>query len=198
MTDANGRHSPHDIDPLFLRRWSPRAFTGEAMSDEDLKTILEAAHWAPSASNYQPWRFIYGHRGTEAFARLLGLLDEGNQAWAKDVSVLVFVVSDMLRRRPDGVARPSRSHSFDAGAAWAMMALQSTISGYLAHGMGGVDFERAQKELDVPADYKIEAAIGIGKLADLSTLPEHLREREVPNTRKPLASLAFEGRFREV
>ncbi|MNL71317.1 hypothetical protein D3C87_1964490 [compost metagenome] len=78
-----------------------------------------------------------------------------------------------------------------------MLALQATLSGYLAHGMGGVDFDRAQVELDVPADHKIEAAVAIGKLADLGTLPEHLREKEVPNSRKPLASLVFEGKFRQ-
>lgn len=197
MTQANGRQSHYDIHPIFLERWSPRAFTGEAMSDAALMTILEAAHWAPSAGNGQPWRFIYGHRDTEAFARLLGLLDEGNQAWARNVSALVFILSETIRHRPDGTTRPIRSHSFDAGAAWGSLALQAALSGYLAHGMGGVDFERAQLELEVPADHKIEAAIGIGKLADLCNLPEHLREREVPSTRKPLASLVFEGKFRK-
>lgn len=198
MTEANGRQSEHDIDPLFLERWSPRSYTGESMSHDALMTILDAARWAPSASNYQPWRFIYGHRGSEAFDGLLRLLDDGNQAWAKDVSVLVFVISDTLRRGPDGTSRASRSHSFDAGAAWAMLAMQATMSGYLAHGMGGLDYERAQRELDIPADYRIEAAIGIGRLTDLNTLQDEWRQREVPNSRKPLTSLIFEGRFKQV
>ncbi|SMC89322.1 nitroreductase family protein [Rhizobium sp. RU36D] len=197
MIQANGRQSDYNIHPLFLQRWSPRAFTGEAMPEDDLMTILEAAHWAPSAGNGQPWRFIYGHRGTEAFNLLLSLLDDGNQVWAKDASVLVFVVSETVRHRPDGTTRPIRSHSFDAGAAWAMLALQATMSGYLAHGMGGVNFDRAQVELDVPSDHKIEAAVAIGKLADLSALPDHLREREKPNGRNPLDTMVFEGKFRQ-
>jgi len=81
-TTANGRTAAYPIDPLFLERWSPRAFTGEAMTETDLMTILEAARWAPSSYNSQPWRFIYGRRGTPAWDRIFALLNPFNQSWA--------------------------------------------------------------------------------------------------------------------
>ncbi|MGG7517907.1 nitroreductase family protein [Allorhizobium undicola] len=197
MTASNNRSSEYDIDPLFLDRWSPRAFSGEAMSKEALFAILEAGHWAPSAFNMQPWRFVYALKGDAHFDTLLGGLIEFNQGWAKNASALVYVVSDTLSRPADGSApKPSRSHSFDAGAAWGYMALQAVKSGYYAHAMTGVDFDKASSVLGVPGEYRIEAAVAIGKLGDKSVLPEGLQAREVPNNRKPLAEVAFEGNFK--
>lgn len=197
MTSSNNRQSDYDINPIFLDRWSPRGFTGEAMEKDALLTILEAAHWAPSASNYQPWRFIYALKGSQDFERLLGVLDESNQIWAKSASALVMIFSDTLRRRDDeSEPKPFRSHSFDTGAAWAMLALQAVYSGYFAHGMGGVDFDKAIKVLGVPAGYRAEAAVAIGKRGKISLLPEHLQTREIPSNRKPLSAVAFEGVFK--
>lgn len=196
MTTANGRQSEYRIDPMFLDRWSPRAFTGEIMPREDLLTMLDAAHWAPSASNYQPWHFLYALKGGPDFDTFVSLLVPGNQVWAKDTSALLFALSDTQSRKPDGtISRPFRSHSFDTGAAWAMLALQARKLGYYAHGMGGVEFDQVSKVLAVPGDFKVEAAIAVGKLVDLSTLDEERRAREVPNSRKPLASVISEGRF---
>lgn len=196
MTSSNNRQSDFNINAVFLDRWSPRSFSGAPMPKEALLTMLEAAHWAPSASNYQPWRFVYALRGTDGFDRILAILAESNQVWAKSASALIVIFSDMLNRKDDGSEpKPFRSHSFDTGAAWAMLALQAVYSGYFAHGMGGVDFDRATEVLKVPPGYRPEAAVAIGKLADKSLLPEHLQARETPNSRKPLSEVAFEGVF---
>ncbi len=196
MTTSNSRSSEFDIDPIFLDRWSPRAFTGEAMDKTVLLTILEAAHWAPSASNYQPWRFIYTLNTAPDWERFVGLLNESNQVWARSASALVFLFSDSLSRRDDGSEpKPLRSHSFDTGAAWAMLSLQALRSGYLAHAMGGVDFDRAIDALGAPAGFRAEAAVAIGKRANPADLPDHLKAREVPNSRKNLSEVAFAGSF---
>jgi nitroreductase len=114
MTTSNSRTSEFDIDPMFLDRWSPRAFTGEAMDKTVLLTILEAAHWAPSASNYQPWRFIYTLNTEPDWDRFIGLLNESNQVWARSASALVFLFSDSLSRRDDGSEPKPRSPSASA------------------------------------------------------------------------------------
>ncbi|MBM7325275.1 nitroreductase family protein, partial [Agrobacterium sp. S2] len=93
MTNSNNRQSEYPVDPLFLDRWSPRAFDGHAMPAQHLMTILDAAHWAPSASNHQPWRFVYAHKDSKDWPLFVELLMEGNQRWAKNASVLLFVIS---------------------------------------------------------------------------------------------------------
>ena len=159
-------------------------------------TILEAAHWAPSCFNSQPWRFIYARRDTEHWPRLLGLLNERNQSWARNASVLIILVSKttMLPRGADKEV-PYWSHSLDTGAAWCSLALQAHLSGWAAHGMIGFDRERAAAELGVPADHRIECAIAIGKRGDKSLLPEALQAREQPSDRVPLRELVGEGHF---
>jgi nitroreductase len=196
MTTANSRSTDYPIDPMFLQRWSPRAFTGEPMPEYELLTILEAARWAPSCYNSQPWRFIYARRDTEHWPRLFGLLNAYNQSWAKAASALVILVSKMtLLPRGADKEVPSPTHSLDAGAAWGSLALQAARSGWAAHGMAGFDRERAATELGVPDGYRVEAAIAIGRQADKSVLPEALRAREVPSDRLPLRQLVGEGSF---
>jgi nitroreductase len=193
---ANGRTADHDIDPIFLGRWSPRAFTGEAMPDDLLMSLFEAARWAPSASNIQPWRFVYAHRGTPQWQPLFDALMDMNQAWVGQASVLAYVLSDRFRRKPGAEPTPNRSHSFDAGAAWAYLALQAHHLGWAAHGMGGFHVDKAHEALGAPeADYRIEAAIAIGRATDASVLPEAYRAREVPSGREPVESFVFEGRL---
>ena len=191
------READHPIDPLFLERWSPRAFDGSDMSDEDLATVFEAARWAPSAFNSQPWRFLYAKRGDPEWPLFLGGLIPWNQSWAHSASVLVYVLSDTLpfTDRKSGEPAPSRTHSYDAGAAWACLALEATRLGYQAHGMSGVEFERVQQELGVPPHYRIEAAAAIGRIGDPATLPEKLRARELPSGRNPIGDFVFRGRF---
>lgn len=196
MTNQAPRTTRLPVDTLFLERWSPRAFDGSTLDDADLSTILEAARWAPSAFNHQPWRFVYAHREGADWERFVGLLLPFNQMWARHASVLIYILSDTLIQLPrDSKQTVSHSHSFDAGAAWAMMALQAFRLGLRTHGMTGVDFDRARVELCVPDQFRIEAAIAIGRPGDKSKLPPELQAREAPNGRRELEEFVMEGRF---
>ena len=196
MTSANNRQSDFPIDPLFLERWSPRAFTGEAIPEADLLTMIEAGRWAASSYNSQPWRFLYARRDTPHWARFLGLLVPFNQSWAMHASALVVLVSNSMMR-PPGADKdvPSHSHSLDTGAAAGNFALQATRMGWHVHGMVGFDIERAFTELNVPQGHRVEAAYAVGRIGDKARLPEALQARETPNTRRPLKEIAFEGGF---
>lgn len=196
MSAADPRTPAYPIDPLFTDRWSPRAFDGGAIEPDTLMTLLEAARWAPSAYNVQPWRFVYALRDTPQWDALIATLIPFNQGWAADASALVYVLSDRFVRDADGTVKgDSYSHSFDAGAAWAMLALQAVRSGLFAHGMTGFDVDAARAAMAVPEDYRIEAAIAIGRIGDPATLAEGLRAREVPSGRTPLDQLVSEGVF---
>jgi len=196
MTQANERTADHPIEPLFLERWSPRAFTGETIPEAELMTLFEAARWAPSSYNSQPWRFLYARRDTPHWEKFLGLLNPFNQSWAKAAGALVVLVSK-THMLPPGAANeiPSHSHSLDAGAAWAQFALQAARSGWQAHGMVGFDIPAATTQLNVPDGYRVEAAIAVGRKGDKSILPEGLQAREMPSSRNPLAQMALEGGF---
>jgi nitroreductase len=190
------RQSDHPVDPLFLERWSPRAFDASEMPEEDLLAMLEAARWAPSAFNSQPWRFLYARRGDPDWERFLDLLVPFNRGWAQSASALLYILSDSLPfTGKSGEPATSHTHSYDAGAAWVCLALQASLMGYQAHGMSGVDFERARQALGVPERYRIEAAAAVGRLGDPATLPEKLRARETPSGRKPVEEFAFRGSF---
>jgi len=196
MTAVNSRTADHPVSELFLERWSPRAFTGEEMPEETLATILEAARWAPSGYNFQPWRFVYARKGTAHWERLLSMLNPFNQGWAKSASALVIVFSKKRETPPGKDAEtPNRSHSFDAGCAWGYMALQATQLGWQAHGMAGIELDRIRAEFGVPEGYEIEAGVAIGRQGDKSTLPEALQARETPSGRRSLAEIAEEGSF---
>ncbi|MGD0634875.1 MAG: nitroreductase family protein [Beijerinckiaceae bacterium] len=196
MTSINGRTPNHPVDPIFLERWSPRAFTGESIPEAELLTIFEAARWAPSCNNSQPWRFVYALRDTPDWDVFFDLLTEGNKRWAKDTAVLIIVASKITMQIP-GKDAPveSHSHSFDTGAAWGYLALQASISGWAAHGMMGFDLPRAARTLGIPAGYRVEAAVAIGRKADPATLPEAQRAREVPTGRTPIETLIKLGKF---
>ncbi|MBT3360849.1 MAG: nitroreductase family protein [Rhodospirillales bacterium] len=192
------RIADHPIEPVFLERWSPRAFDGSAMPVSDLLTILEAARWAPSAYNLQPWRLLYSHREDSHWQKFMTLLDPYNARWAQYASALVFLLSDTMM--PGDGNRPprlSRSHSFDTGAAWAQLALQATSLGYQAHAMAGIDFEQTQEKLFVPERFRVEIAIAIGKSTDPSVLPPELQEREQASQRLSLNEIAFAGLFQQ-
>ena len=187
------READYPVDKLFLDRWSPRAMSGEGVSDEELMTLFEAARWAPSSYNNQPWRILYARRETGQWPVFFNLLVEGNQAWAKDAGVLLLFVS---KETFDFNGKPAPTHSFDAGAAWENLALQATKLGLVTHGMQGFDYERARAELNIPEGFRVEAMIAVGRPGDPAQLPEHLREREAPSGRKPLSEITCEGPFR--
>jgi nitroreductase len=190
------RQTDHAVDPQFVERWSPRAFTGEALDDATLWKLFEAARWAPSASNIQPWRFIYGRKGTPAFATLLEGLVPFNQTWAANASVLIAVLS-AKQNVPAGKTEPQANpwHSFDAGAAWGQLALQAHLLGLHTHGMGGFVGDKLRASLGVPDDFAIEAVVAVGRLGDKAQLPEALQAREVPSSRRPVAESVAEGKF---
>ena len=193
---SNNRSSDLPIDPIFLDRWSPRAFTDETISVETLNTLFEAAHWAPSAFNSQPWRFLYARRDDAHFQAFVNLLIPFNQGWAGKAAALVFIASKRTFTPPGASeARPSYSHSLDAGAAWAYLALQATKLGWATHGMTGFDQAAAPAALGLSDDYRVEVAVAIGKQGAASQLPEQLAAREIPSGRVAVESLVFNGRF---
>jgi len=192
MPERSEAHSR--VLPIIVDRWSPRAFTGEAVPQGDLDVIFEAAGWAPSAFNAQPWTFLYARPGDGHWNDFLSCLVEFNRGWAQHAGVLVYVVSQKVSAE-GADAKTSHSHSFDAGAAWALMALQATAMGYHAHGMTGVDFEAAKEMLGVPDSHRIEAAIAIGTRGEPAILPEPLQARELPSGRKAVADIAVNGPF---
>ena len=194
MTSMDDRHPDFPVDPLFLERWSPRAFDQTSIGERDLMTLFEAARWAASSYNAQPWRFVYALRETASWTRFLDLLNPFNRSWAENAAAIIFIISDsLIQPTADVEPMPSHSHSFGAGAAWALLALQATRRGLHTRGMVGVDFERARTELAVPNRFRIEVAVG--RRTNKSTLPANLQAREKPSSRKQIAEFSFEGRF---
>ena len=188
------RKPDHPVDDLFVNRWSPRAFDRSDMPEADLKTILEAARWAPSAFNIQPWRFVYARRGDANWQTLVDLLNPFNRDWGQHASALVYLFSDTEVDGKDGApGRPNGYHAFDAGSAWTHAALQATRLGYHAHGVAGILKEEIHEKLGVPARYQPQIAFILGKHGDVSELPESLQARETPSSRMALEELAHAG-----
>jgi nitroreductase len=182
------------INSLILNRWSPRSMTGETLSDDDIMSLFEAARWAPSSSNNQPWRFIYAKRNTEHWDKLFNLMVEGNKLWANNAAVLVVVIS---RKNFEHNKQPSKTYQYEAGSAWENLALEATSRGLGAHGMAGFDYEKARTDLDIPDNFDVMAMIAIGKIGPKDNLPPQLQEKEHPNDRKPLSEIIMEGQFRK-
>ncbi len=195
MSTPPDREAPaeHPIEALLRRRWSPRSFTGAPVEDAALASLLEAARWAASSSNQQPWHLIIARREREpeAFARLLGVLASGNQAWAGNASVLMLAVARMVN--PVN-GNPNRHAFYDTGAAMAQMALQAAALGMQMHQMGGFDTARAREVFAIPEGYEPAAAIALGPVGLAEALPEALAAREVaPRQRRPVGEWAFFG-----
>ena len=187
------RTSEYPINPLILSRWSPRSMTGEELGDDDIMSLFEAARWAPSSFNNQPWRFIYAKRNTEHWDRLFNLLVDGNKTWAKNAALLAVVIS---RKNFEFNEKPARTHQFDTGSAWENLALEASSRGIVAHGMQGFDYEKAKTELGIPADFEVMAMIAIGKRGPKENLPTELQDKEKPNDRKALKDIIMEGTYR--
>ncbi len=194
---ANGelyryRKPEHDIDRLFIGRWSPRAMSGEEIPTEQLMSLFEAARWAPSSYNNQPWRFFYARRGTEHWDMFFNLLVEQNRLWAKHAAALIVIVS---KETFDYNNKPSRTHSFDTGAAWENLALQGSAMGLVVHGMQGFSYEQARTVLQLPEGYTVEAMAAVGRPGNREDLPPEQQEREFPSGRKSLPEIVREGKY---
>lgn len=190
------RISGRELDPLFLNRWSPRALSGAPITEEALLDILEAARWAPSGGNVQPWRFLYVLNGDPLWNDVLALLYDNNRLWAGKGSALVLLVSKTKFKKPDTDEELAlQSHSFDAGAAWGYLSLQASLSNWSTRAIGGFDKERAKSLFEIPTDFKVETLIAIGKLGQEENLPVGLLERESPSARRPLDEIVSHGKF---
>lgn len=191
MNISEFRKTQRNVNEIFVNRWSPRAMSGEEIDEAALFSLLEAARWAPSSNNNQPWRFLYARRNTPNWNTFFNLLTESNQIWAKNAAVLLVVIS----KKTFDSGKPSRTHSYDTGAAWVSFALQGYLNGLVVHGMQGFDYDKAKEILHVPDDYSVEAMIAVGKKGKKEELPAYLQEREIPSTRKSLTEIAVEGSF---
>ena len=187
------RQADYPIDTIFLDRWSPRALSGEEITKEELQVLFEAARWAPSSYNNQPWRILYSRRGSEQWPLFFDLLVETNKVWCSNAAALLLFVS---KSTFDHNGKPYSTHSFDTGAAWQNLALQGYLKGYVVHGMMGFDYERARVSLNIPEEFRIEAMVAVGHPGDPESLPEALRQREIPNDRRNLTQIICEGAFR--
>lgn len=185
------RTADFPIEALILERWSPRAMSGEPLTAAEISRLFEAARWAPSCANSQPWRFVYGLAGTPAFAALFNLLADGNKPWCARAGALVVVVS---KNTMDN-GQQSPTHRYDTGAGWMALALQGRAMNLVVHGMAGFDYERARDVIALPSDHTVEAMIAIGHPGSLEDLPEKYRSRETPSQRKPMQEFIFEGNF---
>jgi len=194
MKSNETRKPEHQINNLLLNRWSPRAMSGEKISKEELMQLFEAAKWAPSSYNEQPWRFLYAEKESEYWDEYFDLLVEFNQQWCKNAAVLVVVLSKKTFNHDNS---PNIVHAFDAGAAWENLALQAETMDLIAHGMAGFDYKKTKTVLNVPDNYYVDCMIAIGKPGNKEDLPEAMQEREFPSSRKPLKELVFEGKFPE-
>jgi nitroreductase len=180
------------VAPQFVDRWSSRAFSDAAISESELASLFEAARWAPSASNTQPWLFLYADSDPD-LATFRALLRDSNRRWADRAPVLAFLFAAKLK--PDG--QPNTSSLLDAGAAWMSLALQGHTLGLNTRAMGGIHRDRVHAELGVPeAEYHVACAIAIGRPGRDSDLPSDLRERNQPNERKSVDAFVSKGRYR--
>jgi nitroreductase len=186
----------YPINDLLQQRWSPLAFSEQMVEPEKLCRVLEAARWAASSYNEQPWSFIVATRENEAeFERLLSCLAEGNQEWAQNAPVLMLSVAKLHFARN---GKENRHAFHDVGAASATLALQATALGLFIHQMAGFDVPKAQEIYGIPEDYEPVAAIALGYLGDPNTLSERLLQREqAPRTRKPLEQFVFSGNWNQ-
>jgi nitroreductase len=186
------RTSPYPVNRIFLDRWSPRAMSGELLSETELMTVLDAARWAPSSYNAQPWELGIARKGTPEWDLYFDLLVDFNKSWCDKAGALIIIVS---RNNFPWNNQPNSTHSFDTGAAWENMALQASELNLVAHGMAGFDHDKARKVLNISDDYTVDAMVVLGKPGKKKDLSKQLQENEHPSDRKPLKEIIFEGKF---
>lgn len=192
MTKFQNRESKYPIQSLLLSRVSYRSFSEERLTEEELFSLFEAARWAPSSFNNQPWRFVYARRGDADWEILFNALVEFNKSWCKYADTLVAVIS---RKNFEHNNKPSTTASFDTGAAWMSLAIEAHSRNMIAHGMEGFDYEGLKNALKIPDSFKVEAMIAIGKLGNHENFSPELKEKEKPSLRKPLEDMVAKGHF---
>jgi len=193
---AGDRKAETPVSALFLHRWSARAMTGEPIPEKVLFSLLEAARYAPSAFNAQPWRFVYARKDEPAFEALLGALSDSNRPWARQASALIVVASKAEFTPPNQDAPITLgTASFDAGAAWASLAYQAALLGWTTRAMAGFNADWARAAVKAPEGLKLEVIIAVGRRGDATELPPEKQALEKPNARRPLARTAFAGAF---
>jgi len=192
MTTFQNRETTYPIQQHLLSRVSSRAFSEERLSEEELFALFEAARWAPSSYNNQPWRFVYARRGEKEWDTLFNVLIDFNKSWCKAADTLIAVVS---RKNFEHNNKPSTTASFDTGAAWMSLAVEAHARGFVAHGMEGFDYDALKKALKIPDSYKVEALIAVGKAGNKEHLPQALKEKEKPSLRKPVKDIVAKGQF---
>jgi nitroreductase len=167
--------------------------SGEKISQEELMSLFEAARWAPSSYNNQPWKFLYALRETPHWTKFFNLLIDFNKGWCDKAAVLGVVLSGKIFEK---TKKPCITHALDTGSAWENLALEGTSRELVVHGMQGFDYQKAKSELKVPDEYEVLSMFAVGKRAPKETLPAELQQREVPSMRKRVSEFAFEGEFR--
>jgi nitroreductase len=186
----------HPLHELLRKRRSQRSFSSRPVEPEKLASLFEAARWAASSYNEQPWRYLFATREEpEAFDRLQGLLMESNQVWAREAYALVLSVA---KRTLSVNGKPNKFYLHDTGAANTTMALQATALGLNLHQIGGYHADKARQVLHLPDDYEPVSMMAIGYPGSLDDLPEDLRQREMaPRGRRPIEELVFEGEWQD-
>ncbi len=186
--------SDFPVHELIRERWSPRAFADRLVPQEVLRSIFEAARWAPSCYNEQPWAYIVASRDdNEGFERMLSVLVEFNANWAKSAPLLAIAVAELAFAKNNS---PNRNAQYDTGAASALLSLEATAHGLAVHQMAGYDQEKARQVFGIPAGWEAIAALAIGYPGDPASLPQPLKDREMaPRTRKPIAEFVMAGHW---
>lgn len=189
------RHSDHPIDAQFLTRHSPRAMSDQTLTEAQVLALLEAGRWSPSASNLQPWRFVYALRGEAGFDAINAALVPFNQTWAGKAAALIVIASATTAKDKSGEIIANPSAAYDAGQAGFAIALQAHLSGLIAHQMTGLDFDALAAAVGLPADHQLNSVMAVGYRGEAAGLPEYMQAGEAPNARRPLTETAFHGRF---
>jgi nitroreductase len=182
------------IHELIRERWSPRAFADKPISSDVLRSLFEAARWAPSSNNEQPWAYLVATKDDrENFAKTLGVLVEFNANWAKNAPALALAVAKLTFSKNNA---SNRNASYDVGASTALLSVEATSRGLFVHQMAGFDPQKARQVFGIPSDWDAFAALAIGYAGDLESLPQSLKDREVaPRTRKPLSEFVMTGQW---
>lgn len=190
--DFKNRQIKREVDDLFVKRWSPRSFKKVDISNDEIESIFEAARWAPSSYNAQPWRFIISSSEQE-FEKFFDFILESNQVWAKNASRIGFILS---QNKFEHNQQQNQWAEFDAGSAWMSFTLQANLMGYHTHGLAGIKYEDVYRDLNIPKEkFKLICGFVIGKKDSPDFLPDHLKERETPSSRKPLSEILNTGKF---